>query len=169
MQCGGAFLLVLLLMCKIQEEKVLKLSIHFIICATLEQLFKCCYIYSMKNKKEVPVCEVTYIDKRKVKKVEKGLPLQDTIYNTADILKTLGDPTRLKLVMALAKEELCVCDLSALTGVTISGISHQLRLLRSNRLVKFRREGKMVYYSLDDEHVENIVGEALQHVNELYK
>jgi ArsR family transcriptional regulator len=123
----------------------------------------------MKNKKEVPVCGVTYIDKRKVEKVEKGLPLQDTIYSTADILKTLGDPTRLKLVMALAKEELCVCDLSALTGVTISGISHQLRLLRSNRLVKFRREGKMVYYSLDDEHVENIVGEALQHVKELYK
>ncbi len=123
----------------------------------------------MKNKKEVPVCGVTYIDKRKVKRVEKELPSQDTIYNTADILKTLGDPTRLKLVMALAKEELCVCDLSALTGVTISGISHQLRLLRSNRLVKFRREGKMVYYSLDDEHVENIVREALQHVKELYK
>lgn len=122
----------------------------------------------MIKEKESPVCGITYIDEKKVKKVEKKLPSRDTLYNTADILKTLGDPTRLKIVIALAEEELCVCDLTALTDVSVSGVSHQLRILRGQRIVKYRRQGKMVYYSLDDKHVEDIVAEALQHINELY-
>ncbi|HED05094.1 MAG TPA: ArsR family transcriptional regulator [Ignavibacteria bacterium] len=122
----------------------------------------------MIKEKESPVCGITYIDEKKVKKVEKKLPSRDTLYNTADILKTLGDPTRLKIVIALAEEELCVCDLTALTDVSVSGVSHQLRILRGQRIVKYRRQGKMVYYSLDDKHVEDIVAKALQHVKESY-
>lgn len=123
---------------------------------------------SMKNKVEAPVCGETYIDEQKVKNVEKGFPGNELVLDTADILKVLGDPTRLKIVMALTKEELCVCDLSALSGVSVSAVSHQLRLLRGHRLVKYRKQGKMVYYSLADEHIDNIIAAALEHAEELH-
>ncbi|MGK9369592.1 ArsR/SmtB family transcription factor [Melioribacter sp. Ez-97] len=123
----------------------------------------------MKNKVEAPVCGVTYIDKQKVRNVEKGFPSSELVIDTADILKVLGDPTRLKIIMALTKEELCVCDLSALTDVSVSAVSHQLRLLRGQGLVKYRNQGKMVYYSLADEHINNIIAAALEHAEELHK
>ncbi len=121
----------------------------------------------MKN--ETPVCGVTYIDEKKVRNVKKELPDTDLITDTSDILKALSDPTRLKIMMALSKEELCVCDLSALANVSVSAVSHQLRLLRGQRLVKYHKEGKMVYYSLSDNHVNNIIAAALEHAEELQK
>lgn len=78
----------------------------------------------------------------------------------------LADPTRLKIVLALAREELCVCDVAALLGVSESAISHQLRLLKNLRLVKYHRDGKMAYYSLDDEHIEDLIRVANRHVSE---
>ncbi len=120
----------------------------------------------MKNQEEAPVCGVTYIDKKKVENAQKNLPDKNMIADVAEILKTLGDPTRLKIVMALIKEELCVCDLSIIAGVSISAVSHQLRLLRSQRLVKFRKVGKMVYYSLEDEHINSIIKTAIEHISE---
>ncbi len=123
----------------------------------------------MKNKVEAPVCGETYIDDAKVRSVQKDFPDGQLILDSAEILKALGDSTRLKIVMALAKEELCVCDLSALVDVSVSAVSHQLRLLRAQRLVKYRKQGKMVYYSLADEHINNIIAAALEHAEELNK
>ena len=132
-------------------------------------MLKCLYVNDMKNKIEAPVCRVTYIDEKKVLNVQKNFPNEITINDSSEILKVLGDPTRLRIVMALANEELCVCDLSSLANVSVSAVSHQLRLLRGQRLVKYRKQGKMVYYSLADEHINNIVAAAVEHSEELYK
>ena len=80
--------------------------------------------------------------------------------------KVLGDPTRLKIVMALRNVEMCVCDLAAFTGLTDSAVSHQLRRLKDLALVKSRREGQIIYYSLDDEHVKRLLAIGLEHINE---
>jgi DNA-binding transcriptional ArsR family regulator len=84
----------------------------------------------------------------------------------AETFKLLGDPTRLKLVHALSKGELCVCDLAAMLGVGSTAVSNHLRLLRSMRLVSYRREGKMAYYSLADDHITRLLAECLDHVQE---
>lgn len=120
----------------------------------------------MKKIKSAPTCNIDIVDEAKIERVKKILPSSEEILEIADTFKVIGDPTRLKIVMALEHEEMCVCDLSALVGISVSGISHQLRLLRSNRLVKYRREGKMAYYSLDDMHVGSIINETLNHVKE---
>jgi len=84
----------------------------------------------------------------------------------AETFKVLGDPTRARILLALGQQELCVCDLAELFAVTPSAISHQLRLLRAHRLVKLRREGKLAFYSLDDDHVRVLFAEGLRHVME---
>jgi DNA-binding transcriptional ArsR family regulator len=84
----------------------------------------------------------------------------------ANTFKVLGDPTRVRILYALSIEELCVCDIAALIEASQSAISHQLRLLRSAKLVKFRKEGKMAYYSLDDDHIRNLFKEGIQHVEQ---
>ena len=119
-----------------------------------------------KQENNDTVCIVVAIDEEKVKAVAKALPDDTEIDDLTNTFKILSDQTRLKIVLALAKEELCVCDLSALIGVSVSAISHQLRLLRNMRIVKNRKEGKMVYYSLDDLHIEKIISETLVHINE---
>jgi ArsR family transcriptional regulator, lead/cadmium/zinc/bismuth-responsive transcriptional repressor len=119
-----------------------------------------------KQENTETICGVIAIDEEKVKAVSKLMPDEEKIDKTAETFKILGDPTRLKIVLALIKEELCVCDISALIGVSVSAISHQLRLLRGMRLVKHHKDGKMVYYSIDDEHIENIISETLVHINE---
>ena len=109
------------------------------------------------------VCEVNFIDEKKVKAVQKKLPKDSLINALSETFKSLSDFTRLKILLSLAEEELCVCDIAALTNVSVSAISHQLRLLKNTRLVNYRKEGKMVYYSLDDEHINKIVDEAKKH------
>jgi DNA-binding transcriptional ArsR family regulator len=84
----------------------------------------------------------------------------------AQTFALLGDPTRTRLLDALSRRELCVCDLANLLGMSLSAISHQLRLLRTARVVKARREGRMIYYSLDDHHITNLLAEGLRHVEE---
>ena len=84
----------------------------------------------------------------------------------AETFRTLGDPTRVKILQALSVEELCVCDLTKLLGVSESATSHQLRVLRSQRLVRYRKEGKMAFYSLDDAHIDSLMKVALRHVRE---
>ncbi|MBG0777982.1 MAG: helix-turn-helix transcriptional regulator [Desulfovibrionaceae bacterium] len=84
----------------------------------------------------------------------------------AALFKVLGDATRMRILLALAREELCVCDLSELLAMTQSAISHQLRVLRAARIVRSRRDGKMVFYALDDAHIERLVAAALDHVRE---
>ena len=82
----------------------------------------------------------------------------------AEIFKILGDPTRVKMLQALSRRELCVCDIAAVVGMRQSAVSHQLRLLRGARLVKYRREGRMVWYSLDDAHIAVLMAQGIEHI-----
>ncbi|MFQ5801084.1 MAG: ArsR/SmtB family transcription factor [Candidatus Hydrothermarchaeales archaeon] len=116
--------------------------------------------------REEDVCEVFYVDEEKVKKVRDNLIDSETAIGLAEIFKVLGDPTRVKLLHALSAEELCVCDVASLLGMTESAISHQLRVLRNLKLVKFRKEGKMVYYSLADEHIKKLLEMGVEHAEE---
>ena len=95
-----------------------------------------------------------------------SLPPEDTLYNLADLFKTFGDPTRIRILYTLAAGELCVCDIAEVLSMTQSAISHQLRVLKQMSLVRFRRDGKTVYYSLADGHVETILAQGLEHINE---
>jgi len=113
------------------------------------------------------LCKTSIVNIEKVKRVRKSLPKNKYINNLADTFKVLSDPTRLKIVLALlTNERLCVCDIAAIADVSVSGISHQLRLLKGMKLVSYIKEGKMVYYSLDDSHVVNILSEAVKHIKE---
>lgn len=109
-------------------------------------------------------CEITYIDRAKVNSVKQRLLPEQLFMTLADTFKVLGDPTRSKIIFALSLEELCVCDIASLLGTTKSAISHQLRVLRNMRVVSFRKEGKIAYYSLNDTHIKNLFSEALNHV-----
>jgi ArsR family transcriptional regulator len=94
---------------------------------------------------------------------------QDTVGALAEIFKVLGDPTRVRILDALARSERCVNDLAALLGLTESAVSHQLRLLRNTRIVRTRREGRMIFYSLDDRHVLTLFRQGLRHVQENHR
>ena len=111
-------------------------------------------------------CDTLLIDQRKVRRVREAIQPESTIQHLGEFFKVIGDATRLKIILALIREEMCVCDLAAVIGVSSSAISHQLRLLRGARLVRYRREGKIVYYSLDDQHVRHLVEDALDHLEE---
>ncbi|MFW5972270.1 MAG: ArsR/SmtB family transcription factor [Bacillota bacterium] len=112
------------------------------------------------------MCEVFNPDEELVNLMKSEILDDDLVYELAETFKTIGDPTRIKILYALKERELCVCDLSELLDMSASAISHQLRVLRTNKLVKFRKEGRSVYYSLDDEHVLCLFGQGLQHVME---
>ncbi len=112
------------------------------------------------------VCSTNIVDQQKVDFVAGALPTEAENMAMAELFKALGDPTRLRIVQALALEELCVCDLTALMDISISAISHQLRLLRNLKVVKFRKSGKMAYYSLDDDHVLELVTLTREHIAE---
>jgi len=108
-------------------------------------------------------CQVTVIDERRIALARAQMPSEETLQRVAETFKILGDITRVRIIQALAASELCVCDLAALLGMTSSAISHQLRLLRAHRIVRFRKEGKIAYYALDDRHVQTLLGEAVHH------
>lgn len=112
------------------------------------------------------VCEVNCVHPEAVAKARTALPDDQCTTEATNFLKLLGDPTRLKILSALNTTELCVCDLSAVVGISESAVSHQLRLLRTGRLVTFRKEGRVVYYRLTDEHVTAMICSALEHARE---
>ncbi len=101
-----------------------------------------------------------------VENVKNKLEDESTIYDLAELFKVFGDSTRMKILSCLEISELCVCDISLILGMSVSAISHQLRILRTSKLVKTRKVGKEVFYSLDDEHVIQIIECGLSHVNE---
>jgi ArsR family transcriptional regulator len=109
-------------------------------------------------------CEVQCIHKENVIKVKGNSLSSEEILGLAEIFKALGDPTRIRILHALSQEELCVCDLVEVLEMNQSAISHQLRVLRNLRLVKHRKEGKMVFYSLDDDHIINLFAQGLAHI-----
>jgi ArsR family transcriptional regulator, lead/cadmium/zinc/bismuth-responsive transcriptional repressor len=111
-------------------------------------------------------CDVDVIDHAKVARARSALPAPATIGLLAETFKALGDATRLRIVSALAQAELCVCDLASLVGVSQSAVSHSLRVLRDLRLVRYRKVGKIAYYTLDDAHIVTLLGEGRRHVEE---
>ncbi len=94
------------------------------------------------------------------------MPAEELMYGLADFYKVFGDATRVKILCVLLKSEMCVCDLAELLGMTQSAISHQLRVLKQMKLVKNRREGKTVYYSLADRHIQAIISQGMEHIQE---
>lgn len=110
------------------------------------------------------ICTVTLINETKVSAVRNAMPPEENLFRLAETFRVLGDPTRVRILHALSLEELCVCDIASLLGTTKSAVSHQLRLLRSLRVVKYRKDGRIVYYSLDDSHVGNLLREGLSHI-----
>ncbi len=116
--------------------------------------------------KDADVCEIYYVNEAHVRNARQALSPEREILSLAETFRTLGDPTRVRILQALSVEELCVCDLSKLLGISESGTSHQLRVLRSQKLVRYRKEGKMAFYSLDDAHIDSLMNEALRHVRE---
>jgi DNA-binding transcriptional ArsR family regulator len=118
------------------------------------------------DRKKPDVYGIYYVNEDHVRSARQALSPEREILSLAETFKTLGDPTRVKVLQALSVEELCVCDLAKLLGISESATSHQLRVLRSQKLVRYRKEGKMAFYSLDDEHIDVLMKVALQHVRE---
>lgn len=111
-------------------------------------------------------CQHQCVHTEAVEKAQLAMPDIDTLYDVAELFKVFGDSTRIRILSALLGQELCVCDLCSLLDMTKSAISHQLRILRQTKLVKNRRSGKEVYYSLDDDHVATIISIAIEHTKE---
>ena len=101
-----------------------------------------------------------------VEQLRQEMPKDEILYDIADLFKVFGDSTRVRILYALSSRELCVCDLADAISMTQSAVSHQLRILKQARLVRFRKEGKIVYYSLADNHVHTIFEQALEHIGE---
>ncbi len=117
--------------------------------------------------KNIETCTCSTIHEEVVEKVKSSMPQEETLYDLAELFKVFGDSTRIKILCVLFESEMCVCDIAALLNMTQSAISHQLRVLKNARLVKYRKEGKVVYYSLDDQHVKQIFDQGLIHIKEL--
>ena len=115
------------------------------------------------DKENTPYCDGYHPHTHLTKDI---LPPEDTLYKLADLFKTFGDPTRIRILYILSVGELCVCDIAEVLSMTQSAISHQLRVLKQMSLVRFRRDGKTVYYSLADSHVSTILAQGLEHINE---
>ena len=115
---------------------------------------------------EVERCEYIHAHQELVDKVNREMPDEEILYDLAELFKIFGDSTRIKILYVLFESEMCVCDIAQLLNMTQSAISHQLKLLKQFRLVKSRREGKTVYYSLADDHVRSIIDTGREHIEE---
>ena len=111
-------------------------------------------------------CQEDCVHPDQVAQVKSLMPSEEKLYDLAELFKLFGDSTRVQILYALLESELCVCDLARLIGVTQSAVSHQLRILKAGKLVKYRRDGKTVYYSLDDSHVARILSQGMEHIEE---
>ena len=120
----------------------------------------------MRGKKENMKCDCNVIHDAVVSRVQQQMPPREKFYDLAALFKVFGDSTRIKMIWALFEAEMCVCDIASLLNMTQSAISHQLRVLKRARLIKRRRDGKIVFYSLDDKHIELIFDQAMHHINE---
>ena len=118
------------------------------------------------ERREIPFCEEETVHLDTVEYVRGKLPPDEVLYDLAELFKMFGDSTRVKILYALLEAELCVCDIAKLLDVTQSAVSHQLRVLKSGKLVKCRREGKTMFYSLADDHVVRIISQGMEHVEE---
>lgn len=118
------------------------------------------------TKEHAESCEDLHVHQEVVEEVNHRMPPEEDLYDLADFFKVFGDTTRIKILYVLMCREMCVCDIANLLGMTQSAISHQLRVLKQMDLVKNRREGKTIYYSLADGHISGILSQGLEHINE---
>ncbi len=118
----------------------------------------------MAKSNKIEKCDYTLIHEDRVRQVRDNMPPKQELQKLSQLFKVFGDYTRIRIIHALFECEMCVCDLAYLLGVTQSAVSHQLRVLKQSNIVKYRREGKVVYYSLDDEHVQQIFSVGLSHI-----
>ena len=115
---------------------------------------------------DVECCEEKGIHEERVRFVEQHMPDEEKLYDLAELFKVFGDSTRIRILFVLFEAEVCVCDLAKALNMTQSAISHQLRILKQNKLVKSRRDGKSIFYSLADEHVRTIIDQGREHIEE---
>lgn len=120
----------------------------------------------MSENKAADCCEEDCIHENLLKIVNEKMPAETELYDLSELFKVFGDSTRIRILFVLFEAEVCVCDLANALNMTQSAISHQLRILKSNKLVKSRREGKSVFYSLSDDHVRTIIAMGLEHIEE---
>lgn len=120
----------------------------------------------MPDAHSVEHCEYIHAHEDIISRVNKAMPDEEVLYDLADLFKIFGDSTRIKILYVLFESEMCVCDIAHLLNMTQSAISHQLRALKQSKLVKYRRDGKTVFYSLADGHVRTIMNQGMEHVAE---
>ena len=118
------------------------------------------------DENQAPSCEAVHTHRSLTDQIRAEMPADEVLMDLAELYKMFGDSTRVKILYALFDTELCVCDIAELLSMTVSAISHQLRILRGAKLVNFRREGKTVFYALADDHVRTILGMGMEHVLE---
>ena len=115
---------------------------------------------------EIECCETTEVHEELLKVVQEKMPEEERLYDLAELFKVFGDSTRIRILFVLFEAEVCVCDLAEALNMTQSAISHQLKILKQSRLVRSRREGKSVFYSLADAHIVTILSQGLDHIEE---
>ena len=115
---------------------------------------------------ELESCEYLYVHEDVVQRVTSQMPEDEELYDLAELFKVFGDSTRIKILYALFEAELCVCDIAQLLRLTQTAVSHQLKVLKLNKLVSSRREGKNVFYALADDHVRRIIDQGMEHIGE---
>ena len=113
-----------------------------------------------------PTCQQQHEHPERIARVRSLMPDDDRLYDLSEVFRVFGDSTRIRILYALFESELCVCDIARLLGLTQSAVSHQLRILKDAKLVRFRREGKSIFYSLDDDHVRSILALGMEHLEE---
>lgn len=115
---------------------------------------------------DIPHCDHIHAHYETIENIDASMPDEDSLIDLAELFKVFGDSTRIKILTALSGGELCVCDISRIIGMTMSAVSHQLKILKTAKLVGFRKEGKTVFYSLADDHVMTILKQGIEHINE---
>ena len=120
----------------------------------------------MENRETAPRCEFLYVHQAAVDQEMGAMPGEEELFDLAELFKIFGDSTRIRILYVLFEAEMCVCDIAQLLGMTQSAISHQLQVLKKSKLVKYRREGKTVFYSLADDHVRAMLDQGMEHVTE---
>lgn len=120
----------------------------------------------MEDRYNVECCDFIHAHEEIVEKVRGQLPGEDTLYDLTELFRIFGDSTRIRILYVLFEAEMCVCDIASLLGMTQSAISHQLAVLKKAKLVRYRREGKTIFYSLSDDHVRTILDQGMEHIAE---
>ena len=123
-------------------------------------------VNTLPHQKPCSICELIHVHEEIVNRVSQEMPDEDALFDLSELFKVFGDSTRIRILYCLFESEMCVCDIATLLNMTQSAISHQLSVLKKSKLVKSRRSGKTVFYSLADGHVRAIINQGMEHIQE---